>query len=120
MNKHQERILVIGPAWVGDMVMAQSLFLTLKQTFPDVTIDVLAPAWSLPLLSRMPQVNEAIVLPVSHGQLALAARFRIGRHPYSLQERSGRPGRRQRTGGGGVAGLARNARRIPAVELLEG
>ena len=79
MNKHQERILVIGPAWVGDMVMAQSLFLTLKQTFPDVTIDVLAPAWSLPLLSRMPQVNEAIVLPVSHGQLALAARFRIGR-----------------------------------------
>jgi len=79
VNKHQERILVIGPAWVGDMVMAQSLFLTLKQTFPDVTIDVLAPAWSLPLLSRMPQVNEAIVLPVSHGQLALAARFRIGR-----------------------------------------
>ena len=79
MNKHQERILVIGPAWVGDMVMAQSLFLTLKQTFPDVIIDVLAPAWSLPLLSRMPQVNEAIVLPVSHGQLALVARFRIGR-----------------------------------------
>lgn len=79
MNKQQERILVVGPAWVGDMVMAQSLFMTLQQQKPDVLIDVLAPAWSLPLLSRMPQVNEAIALPVRHGQLSLATRFRVGR-----------------------------------------
>lgn len=79
MNKHQECVLVVGPAWVGDMVMAQSLFITLKQADPAVIIDVLAPAWSLPLLSRMPQVNEAIALPVGHGQLALATRFRLGR-----------------------------------------
>ncbi len=74
-----ERILVVGPAWVGDMVMAQSLFITLIQADPAVVIDVLAPAWSLPLLSRMPQVNDAIALPVSHGELALATRFRLGR-----------------------------------------
>jgi heptosyltransferase-2 len=79
VNKHQERILVVGPAWVGDMVMAQSLFMTLKQRNPAVIIDVLAPAWSLPLLSRMSQVNEAIALPVSHGELALVTRFRVGR-----------------------------------------
>ncbi|MGW8228772.1 MAG: lipopolysaccharide heptosyltransferase II, partial [Gammaproteobacteria bacterium] len=79
MNKHQERILVVGPAWVGDMVMAQSLFMTLQQRQPVVIIDVLAPAWSLPLLSRMPQVNDAIALPVGHGQLALVTRFRLGR-----------------------------------------
>ena len=79
MSKEQERILVVGPAWVGDMVMAQSLFITLQQHNPSVSIDVLAPAWSLPLLSRMPQVKEAIALPVRHGQLALATRFRVGR-----------------------------------------
>ena len=79
MNKHQQRILVVGPAWVGDMVMAQSLFITLKQRNPDVVIDVLAPAWSLPLLSRMPEVNEAIALSVSHGELALGKRFTVGR-----------------------------------------
>ncbi|MGR9099347.1 MAG: lipopolysaccharide heptosyltransferase II, partial [Gammaproteobacteria bacterium] len=28
------RILVVGPAWVGDMVMAQSLFMTLKSKQP--------------------------------------------------------------------------------------
>jgi heptosyltransferase-2 len=66
VSNKQERILVVGPAWVGDMVMAQSLFMTLQQQNPDITIDVLAPAWSLPLLSRMPQVNEAIALPVTH------------------------------------------------------
>lgn len=78
MTEQQERILVVGPAWVGDMVMAQSLFITLQQHNPAVTIDVLAPAWSLPLLTRMPEVNEVIALPVRHGQLALATRFRVG------------------------------------------
>lgn len=79
MNTHQERILVVGPAWVGDMVMAQSLFITLKQRDAAVIIDVLAPAWSLPLLARMPQVNDAIALPIQHGELALLTRFRLGR-----------------------------------------
>ena len=79
MKKPQQRILVVGPAWVGDMVMAQSLFITLRQRSPDVIVDVLAPAWSLPLLSRMPQVNEAIALPVSHGEVAMVKRFRTGR-----------------------------------------
>ena len=79
MSNQQQRILVVGPAWVGDMVMAQSLFITLKQRNPDVVVDVLAPAWSLPLLSRMPEVNEALALQVSHGELALAKRYRLGR-----------------------------------------
>ena len=79
MNNQQQRILVVGPAWVGDMAMAQSLFITLKQRNPEAMIDVLAPAWSLPLLSRMPEVNEAIALPVSHGELALARRYKAGR-----------------------------------------
>jgi heptosyltransferase-2 len=61
------------------MVMAQSLFVTLKQRNAEAMIDVLAPAWSLPLLSRMPEVNEAIALPVSHGEFALAKRYKVGR-----------------------------------------
>ncbi len=38
------RILIIGPSWVGDMVMAQTLFQCLKQQHPDCVIDVLAPS----------------------------------------------------------------------------
>ncbi|MEP9256389.1 hypothetical protein ABKU43_21810, partial (plasmid) [Enterobacter hormaechei] len=53
------KILVIGPSWVGDMMMSQSLYRTLKARYPQAIIDVMAPAWCRPLLSRMPEVNEA-------------------------------------------------------------
>jgi heptosyltransferase-2 len=61
------------------MVMAQCLFKLLKQRDPQVIIDVLAPAWSLPLLTRMPEVSKAIVMSLGHGQLALRERFRLGK-----------------------------------------
>ncbi len=72
------RILIVGPSWVGDMVMAQSLFMTLKQADP-CDIDVLAPPWSLPMLERMPEVRRGIALPLGHGELGLGVRRRIGR-----------------------------------------
>lgn len=75
MNK----ILVMGPSWVGDMVLAQSLFKQLKIEQPDCQITVAAPAWTLPLLERMPEVSEAIALPFRHGDLALRERFKLGR-----------------------------------------
>ncbi len=74
-----QKILVVGPAWVGDMVMAQSLFITLRERHPDAVIDVVAPQWSLPLLERMPQVRRGIALPIGHGEFGLGARWRIGR-----------------------------------------
>ncbi|WP_295466688.1 lipopolysaccharide heptosyltransferase II [uncultured Pseudomonas sp.] len=71
-------ILIIGPSWVGDMVMAQTLFVCLKRQHPDCQIDVLAPEWSRPLLERMPEVREALSFPLGHGALELATRRRIG------------------------------------------
>lgn len=73
-----EKILVIGASWVGDMVMSQSLFMTLKRERPDAVIDVLAPEWSLPLLQRMPQVRRAIAMPVGHGGLQFGVRRSLG------------------------------------------
>lgn len=72
-------ILIIGPSWVGDMVMAQTLFVCLKQRHPDCSIDVLAPEWSRPILERMPEVRQALGFPLGHGVLDLAARRRIGK-----------------------------------------
>jgi heptosyltransferase-2 len=71
--------LIVGPAWVGDMVMAQSLYRLLKQREPYTSLHVLAPAWSLPLLARMPEVTAGIELPVAHGELALGRRVALGR-----------------------------------------
>ena len=79
-----ETILVIGPAWIGDMVMAQSLFKLIKQRRPQAQIDVVAPAWAESLLARMPEVAQAFSLPIGHGQLGLGSRWELGRR---LRER---------------------------------
>ena len=77
--KPTKKILIIGPAWVGDMVMAQCLFKLLKQRDPNVTIDVLASAWTFSLLSRMPEVSEAIEIPFTHGELKLLERYQFAK-----------------------------------------
>jgi heptosyltransferase II len=79
MGFNPQRCLIVGPSWVGDMVMAQSLFMVLKAQFPGLLIDVLAPGWSAPLLARMPEVNAAIEMPLGHGALQLGARYRLGK-----------------------------------------
>lgn len=73
------RVLIIGPSWVGDMVMSQTLFKILKQNNPDCEIDVLAPAWSLPILARMPEVRKGIVMPINHGELQIGKRRQLGK-----------------------------------------
>lgn len=72
------KILVIGPSWVGDMMMSQSLYRTLQRLHPGAEIDVMAPEWCRPLLSRMPEVRHALSIPLGHGALALAQRRRLG------------------------------------------
>lgn len=76
--KNLKKVLIVGPAWVGDMVMAQTLFQLLKQLYPDIQIDVLAPAATEPLLALMPEVRRAIILPFKHGEFELLQRYRLG------------------------------------------
>jgi heptosyltransferase-2 len=70
-----KKILIIAPSWVGDTVMAQPLFKRLHELHPQLQLDVYAPAWCLPLLERMPEVNRAILNPFGHGQLNLKQRW---------------------------------------------
>lgn len=74
-----KRVLIVGPSWVGDMVMAQSLFKVLRQQRPGIELDVLAPAWSRPITERMPEVAASIDMPVGHGKVMLKARWRLAR-----------------------------------------
>ena len=73
------KVLIIGPSWVGDMVMSQSLFKRLKEQEPEIEIDVLAPGWCKPILERMPEVRRALEMPLGHGAFDLKTRFQIGR-----------------------------------------
>lgn len=58
--------------------MAQSLFMGLMSNRPGAIIDVLAPSWSLPLLARMAEVNQAIEVSIGHGQFGFFTRLKLG------------------------------------------
>jgi heptosyltransferase-2 len=71
-------VLVVGPSWVGDMVMAQALYRLLRERGAGA-VDVVAPPWSLPVLERMPEVDRGIELDVAHGELGLGKRLALGK-----------------------------------------
>ncbi|WP_372972821.1 lipopolysaccharide heptosyltransferase II [Marinobacter sp.] len=73
------RYLIVGPSWVGDMVMAQALLKSLKLKDAEARIDVLAPGWSLPIISRMPEVDQGIAAPWKSGELGLKAQWQLAR-----------------------------------------
>ncbi len=75
----EQRILVVSPSWVGDMVMSQTLFSLLKERNPDVLIDVIAPAASKPLLARMAAIHRAVLFDVDHGEVRFGFRRRFAR-----------------------------------------
>lgn len=79
MTSSAKKYLIIGPSWVGDMVMAQSLFIELKKREPQCQIDVLAPAWTAALIDRMPEVSELIAGNFNHGKLSFFERIKLGK-----------------------------------------
>ncbi len=73
------QVLVIGPSWVGDMVMAQVLFQVMRRRWPRVQIDLLAPPASAPVGLRMAELRRVIPLEIPHGELAFKARRTLAR-----------------------------------------
>ncbi|NND82973.1 MAG: lipopolysaccharide heptosyltransferase II [Gammaproteobacteria bacterium] len=79
MSDPGKKYLIVGPSWVGDMVMAQCLFHALKQRNVDCQIDVLAPAWTAALIDRMPEVRRLVPADFQHGKLSIGERIKLGR-----------------------------------------
>jgi heptosyltransferase-2 len=73
------RALIVAPAWIGDTVMAQPLFMRLHEKTPGLQLDALAPRWVAPTLQRMPEITQIIDNPFAHGELSLGARYTLAR-----------------------------------------
>jgi heptosyltransferase-2 len=74
-----KKILIIGPAWIGDIVMSQSLFQLLHQHNPGVILHVIAPTSTYPLLAFMPEVDKGILFEAQHRKLNFWKRIAFGR-----------------------------------------
>lgn len=70
-------ILIVAPAWLGDMVMAHALIQVLQANDPDARFAVLAPKSTLPLTELMPEVSQRFVLEDGHGEFSFKRRFAL-------------------------------------------
>lgn len=73
------RILVVAPAWVGDLVMADTLLQLLARRDPAPEVHLLAPPATAPLAPRLSAVAAVHRLDVGHGVLGLRARRAVAR-----------------------------------------
>ncbi len=71
------RILVVAPAWLGDMVMAHSLIQVVQSRYPEARLAVLAPKSTLQITELMPEIKERYLMPDQHGQFNLWARLKL-------------------------------------------
>ena len=72
------RVLVVAPAWVGDMVMCQPLLQLIKAKQPNSFFQVVAPKATAPVATRMAEVDEVTVAEFEHGKLGWSARRGLG------------------------------------------
>jgi heptosyltransferase-2 len=75
----RERILIVGPSWVGDAILSEPLIAILRQPCEEPRIDVLAPAWCAPVYARMRGIRRLIESPFGHGRFDLAGRRALAR-----------------------------------------
>jgi len=79
MRADRARVLIVAPAWVGDMVMAHTLVQLVARRQPAPEIHVLAPPSTEPLARRMAEVAASRPLAVRHGELGLQRRYRVAK-----------------------------------------
>jgi heptosyltransferase-2 len=73
------KILIIGPSWVGDSVISQSLIKVILSKSKEAKIDVLSPEWTRNIFERMDEISETITLPFSHGEMKIKERMDLGK-----------------------------------------
>lgn len=78
------RVLIVAPAWVGDMVMAHSLVQLLQADHPGCEVHMLAPKATAVLGTRMAGVTRVHVLGVDHGEFGARKRWAAGRAMQAL------------------------------------
>ncbi|QOI10866.1 lipopolysaccharide heptosyltransferase II [Blochmannia endosymbiont of Colobopsis nipponica] len=69
MNNY-DKILIIGPSWLGDSVISQTIINILKKK-QKTKIDIVTPKYCRELYCQIPEVNKIIINPLQHGTIKL-------------------------------------------------
>ena len=77
------RILIVAPAWLGDLVISISLINVLKKVHKNSEIDLLVNKNLVDIAKYFPNVSNVITSDTMHGKLSLIYRISLG---YKLRE----------------------------------
>ena len=72
------RILVIAPAWVGDLIISLAFINALKKIHKDSKIDLLVNDNLVDVVKYFPDISNIITSQTRHGKLSLLYRITIG------------------------------------------
>ena len=81
------RILIVAPAWLGDLVISISLINVLKKAHKDSEIDLLVNKNLVDIAKYFPNVSNVITSDTRHGKLSLIYRISLG---YKLRKKNSR------------------------------
>lgn len=77
------RVLVIAPGWLEDVVMSNRLYKYLHAVHNNISIYVLSLPGFIPLLHRMPEVSQIITMLIGHEELRLIERYKLAKKKYN-------------------------------------
>ena len=72
-----KKILVIAPAWIGDLIISASFIKALKKN-RDNSIDIIVNSNLLNLAKLIPGIRKVIASETEHGRLSLIYRIKKG------------------------------------------
>ena len=72
-----KKILIIAPAWIGDLIMSASFIKALKKN-RDYSIDIIVNSNLLNLANLIPGIRKVIASETEHGRLSLIHRIKKG------------------------------------------
>ena len=72
------RILIIAPAWVGDLIISLAFINALKKIYKDSEIDLLVNENLVDIAKYFPHVSNIIISQTRHGKLSLFHRITTG------------------------------------------
>ncbi len=72
-----KKILIVAPAWIGDLIISAAFVKALKNS-QDNSIDILVNSNLLHIANLIPGINKVIPSETEHGKLSLTYRFKIG------------------------------------------
>ena len=72
-----DKVPIVGPSWVDDMVMSQALYRAIKEINPILKISALVGSLLRPLLEQILEADGALKSDFAHSDLRLSKRKRF-------------------------------------------